>query len=269
MDRSRPVTSILVALTWVLAACLAVEAEPPSLDSGGVVAAMARTPNSTTTTEAAALQPAASTSHRVEAREYRALEPPVEPQPPRAGQLQPRHVSSQSHVPFAIVGGVTLLHPSSSVETIGFHESNHDGAQQMEPLETAVAPFTMASRDRGTGSRTAADIVVEPGVEIVSPVTGRVLRAGTYTLYCDYRDHFVVIEPDEQPAWEVKILHFLDLQVGPGDRVDAGITVIGSGPRQLAFRSQVDDATSAPSWPHVHIEVVDPSIPDRPSGPSC
>lgn len=193
----------------------------------------------------------------------------VEPVPPRMGPLLPRDVVSQAHVPFAVVGEVVLVHPSSSVEAIGFHESNHDGAQQMDPLPTAVAPFTMASRDRGTGSRTAADVVVEPGVPIVSPVTGVVLRAGSYVLYCDHRDHFVVIEPDDRPGWEVKVLHFLDLQVSSGTSVEAGVTVLGSGPRPLAFRSQVDDATAAPSWPHIHIEVVDPSIPDRPSGTSC
>lgn len=200
---------------------------------------------------------------------YRSIEAPIEPVPARVGPLLPRDVSTQTHTPFATVGGLTLVHPSSSVETIGFHESNHDGARQMEPLATAVDPFTMATRNRGTGSRTAADIVVEPDVPIVAPVTGTVLRAGSYTLYCDYRDHFVVIAPDEQPGWEVKMLHFLDLQVAAGQRVEAGITVLGSGPRPLAFRSQVDDATAAPSWPHVHIEVVDPSIPDRPSGISC
>ncbi len=39
--------------------------------------------------------------------------------------------------------------------------------------------------------------------------------------------------------------------------------------RVLPFRSQVDDDTAVPHWPHVHVEVVDPSVPDRPTGGGC
>ena len=183
--------------------------------------------------------------------------------------MLPRDIHVLDVTPFAVAGDLILMHPSSSVEMIGFHESNHDGAQQMEVLDTAVEFVTMETRFRGTGSRSAADVVVEPGVPIVAPVSGFVLRAGTYTLYCDYADHYAVIEPDGLPGWEVKVLHFLDLAVSAGDRVEAGSTVLGSGPRPLAFRSQVDDVTAAPSWPHVHVEVVDTSIPDGPSGRGC
>lgn len=266
---------LLITLALAGAACAGVTAgevddQAPRLAGGAAAIVAAPAPASTTTTSMADSAPSLEAPRgRAEPLQYRIVEPVIEPVPPRAGPLLPRDVTTQAYTPFATVGGVTLHHPSASVELIGFHESNHDGAQQMEPLDTAVAPFTMTSRGRGTGSRTAADIVVEPGVAIVSPVTGTVLRAGSYTLYCDYRDHYAVIEPDDQAGWEVKILHFLDLQVSAGDRVEGGITVLGSGPRPLAFRSQVDDATAAPSWPHVHVEVVDPSIPDRPSGISC
>lgn len=166
-------------------------------------------------------------------------------------------------------GGVTLLHPSARVEHVGFHESNNDGARQLEPLPSAVDPVTLETRDRGTEARTAADVVVDPEVEIRAPVTGTVLRAGGYTLYCDYRDDYVVIEPDEHPGWEVKVLHIDGVQVAAGDRVTAGETVLAPHPHVLPFPSQVDAvATAKPPWPHVHIEVVDPSIPDRP-GEGC
>jgi hypothetical protein len=36
-------------------------------------------------------------------------------------------------------------------------------------------------------------------------------------------------------------------------------------PRILPFASQVDDHTADPAWPHVHVEVVDTAIPDRPN----
>lgn len=179
-----------------------------------------------------------------------------------------RQVSETAYGPFATVGPLTLSLPSARVEMIGFHESNHDGAQQLELLPTEVAVTTMASRGRGNGSHTSADIVIDPADEIRSPVTGTVIRGGGYTLYCDHRDEFVVIEPTDRPGWEVKVLHFEGLRPAVGDTVVAGETVIGDHATVLPFVSQVDDLTASPSWPHVHIEVVDPSVPDRP-GSGC
>ena len=182
----------------------------------------------------------------------------------------PRVVVQTEFSPFAVTEGVTLHHPASPTERVGFHQSGHDGARQMEALETTARPFVMESRDRGTGDRTAADIVVQPGAELRAPVTGTVIRGGTYVLYCDHVDEYVVIEPDARPGWEVKVLHFEGLQVAKGQRVEAGVTRIGDTARTLPFESQVDEFTAEPSWPHVHVEVVDPSIPDRPSpGGGC
>jgi putative cell wall-binding protein len=197
--------------------------------------------------------------------ESRAVCPPPPPPPP-----PDRVVTEQAWTPFATVGGVTLVHPSARVERVGFHESNHDGARQLEPLPTAVAPVTMETRNRGTGSRSAADVVVDPGGEIRAPVTGSVKRSGSYVLYCDYSDDYVVVEPDDHVGWEVKILHIDGVQVVAGDRVTAGETVLAPRPRQLPFESQVDELrTAEPAWPHVHVEVVDPAIRDRPSGGGC
>jgi biotin carboxyl carrier protein len=183
---------------------------------------------------------------------------------------RPRPVHEQAWTPFATVGPITLVHPSSRVETVAFHESNHDGAQQQSPLPTAAAPRTLDSRERDTGPRGAADIVADPDVEIRAPVSGVVKRGGPYVLYCDNRDHFVVIEPDGRPGWEVKLLHIAGLFVRAGDRVEAGVTVVAPRPTRLPFESQVDEVTTDPAWPHVHVEVVDPSIPDRPSsGGGC
>ena len=152
---------------------------------------------------------------------------------------------------------------------VAFHQSNHDGAQQQQPLPTAASPVTLDNRERDTGPRGAADIVADPDVEIRAPVSGRVKRAGSYVLYCDNRDHYVVIEPDARPGWEVKLLHVSGVKVRTGDRVQAGVTVVAPGPTRLPFESQVDELTAEPAWPHVHVEVVDPSIPDRPSPGRC
>jgi biotin carboxyl carrier protein len=163
----------------------------------------------------------------------------------------------------ASVGGIAILHPSARIERVGFHQSNHEGARELEVAPTAVQPVTLESRERLTSSRTAADVVVEPGAEIRSPVTGTVKRAGTYTLYCKYSDDYLVIAPDVNPAWEVKLLHINGVAVRAGDRVEAGVTVVAPQATQLPFESQVDEARTAdPAWPHVHIEVVDPSIPN-------
>lgn len=170
--------------------------------------------------------------------------------------------------PFADVGGVTLRQPSTGVELIGFHQANHDGARQLQPRSTGVATTTMDGRGRPTGSRSAADVVAHPGRAVRAPVTGTVVRAGTYRLYCDHSDDYAVIEPDARPGWEVKMLHIDGVRVEAGDRVHAGTTIVAPRPTQLPFGSQVDRHSAPRDWPHVHLEVVDPSIRDEPSG-SC
>ena len=182
----------------------------------------------------------------------------------------PRSVTETAWRPFATAGPLTLTHPAAQVERVGFHQSNHDGAQQLSALPSAVFPTMLEDRERDTGGAGAADVVVDPETEIRSPVTGRVKRAGTYVLYCKHSDDYVVIEPDDRPGWEVKILHIDGVRVRAGNRVVAGQTVLAPRATQLPFESQVDEVrTAEPAWPHVHIEVVDPTVRDRPTGPAC
>ena len=162
---------------------------------------------------------------------------------------------------FATVGGVTLRQPAEHVELIGYHQSNHEGARDMTALASRTPSTVLPSRGRLSGPRSAADIVAARGAEIRSPVTGTVKRAGTYTLYCRYTDDYAVIEPDEHRGGEVKLLHIDGVRVRAGDRVVAGETVLAGGPTPLPFASQVDDHNDS-GWPHVHLEVVDLSIPD-------
>jgi len=225
---------------------------PALTTSTTVTTTTTTTAPSTTTTVATPTPPAPSTT---------ASPPPTRPHPARV-------VHEQAWAPFAVVGPVTLHHPSDRVEAIGFHQSGHDGAQQQIASASASRWFTMASRDRDTGPQGAADIVIEPDREIRAPVTGTVLRAGTYTLYCDHVDQFAVIEPDARPGWEVKVIHIEGLALTKGQRVEAGVTRVAARARVLPFPSQVEEDTGLPSWPHVHVEVVDPSIDDRP-GHGC
>lgn len=192
------------------------------------------------------------------------LPPPTTVAPPTTVEI-PRVLVDTGFAPFAVAEQLVLAHPSAQVEVVGFHEAGHDGARQMEPTVDAARPIQLESRNRGTGSRTAADIVVSPDAEIRAPVTGTVTRAGSYVLYCDHRDDYAVIDPDGRPGWEIKVLHIDSVQVQAGQRVEAGVTVLAPRPTQLPFASQVDDHTASPAWPHVHVEVVDPAIPDRPN----
>lgn len=234
-----------------------------------MLAVVGLTMSACTTARSQNTVPTAPTVAPLPQETIRAPAPTVTPATPVPTPRQ-RVVTGQAWTPFAGVGGVTLVHPSARVERVAFHESNHEGARQLEPLPTAVFPETLETRGRLTASRTAADVVSDPAVEIRAPVTGRVKRAGTYVLYCEHSDDFVVIEPDAHPGWEVKVLHIDGVRVRVGERVSAGETVLAPRPTRLAFESQVDETSAPPAWPHVHIEVVDPAIPNRPSpGGGC
>ena len=180
-----------------------------------------------------------------------------------------RPVTEQAYTPFASAGGVVLRHPAARVERIGFHESNLDGAQQLQSLPTSAPAVVLEARARDTTARGAADVMVDPEAEIRSPVTGTVLAAGTYVLYCKHSDDYLIIEPDDHPGWEVKLLHIDGVRVRPGARVQAGVTVVAPRATRLPFESQVEEGSYRPAWPHVHIEVDDPNVPDRPTGPGC
>ncbi|HEV2759841.1 MAG TPA: M23 family metallopeptidase [Acidimicrobiales bacterium] len=193
----------------------------------------------------------------------------VPPRPVTTTVVRPRPVTEQAYTPFATAGGVVLRHPAARVERIGFHESNLDGAQQLVTLPTAAPTLVLEGRTRDTAARGAADVMVDPDAEIRAPVTGTVRYAGTYVLYCKYSDDYLVIEPDDHPGWEVKMLHIDGVRVGPGARVQAGVTVVAPRATRLPFESQIEEGSYRPAWPHVHIEIDDPTVPDRPTGPGC
>lgn len=184
---------------------------------------------------------------------------------------KPRSVMDTSFGPFLHTEGLVLHYPSQFVERVGLHESSKAGARTLGVLPTAGDVIDLPSRSRNTNARTAADVLAEPGSAVRAPVSGKVLRAGTYTLYCKYTDSFLVIEPDAHPGWEVKLLHISGLTIGAGQRVEAGVTQVATHPTRLPFRSQVEDYSTDPVWPHVHIEVVDPSIKNPPGvgGKGC
>ena len=182
----------------------------------------------------------------------------------------PCTASDATHPVVLSWNGIDLRLPSSGAELVGLHQSNHDGARSLTRVGDAVRTVLLDDRGRDTSRTGAADVVAHPEVEVRAAVTGRVVRAGTYRLYCRYSDDYLVVEPDGRPGIEVKMLHIDGVRVSAGDRVVAGVTVVARRPTVLPFASQVDEVSGPEDWPHVHVEVVDTSIPDRPSpGGGC
>lgn len=241
MRRTSP---LLVALGLLLGACTG--------ERGTTLRAVVRQepPTTLTTTTTTTAPPPPTTT------------PTTLPQAAVAGDGRP--VLATGFRPFATVGGVVLTYPSPRVEKVGFHESTLLGARALELLPTTGPMVDLPTRDRKTAGRTAADILSDPSGEVRAPVTGTVKRGGTYTLYCKYTDSFAVIAPDAQPDWEVKVLHVTNLMIKVGQRVEAGVTPLAQHPTRLPFASQVEDVSVAPVWPHVHVEIVDPSIKNPP-----
>ncbi len=111
------------------------------------------------------------------------------------------------------------------------------------------------TRYRGTASTTCIDVGARAGSEARAPVTGTVVEAKAYLLYGAYPDNRVKIQPDGQADLVVAVLHLGSTRVGPGDRVKAGVTVVGTV-NDLAryFRSDLADYNHD-DGNHVHIQV--------------
>ncbi len=201
---------------------------------------------------------------------------PARPCRAGSGSVTPRQVTLTGATSMAVLtaesagsaGELTIHAPVvagsvGAIELVGYHQSNHSGALPMEHLTSGSAPIShevMDSRNRDTDRAGAADVAVHPSTPIGSPVAGVVDRAGEYVLYCRYHDGFVVIHPDGRPDLEVKILHVQGVAVQAGDRVSVGDEIAAKA-TVFPFVSQIDALTAEPSWPHVHVEVVDPTVP--------
>ena len=246
-------------LALALGACSSGSAAAPPRSSTTTTA-----PTTTTMATTTTLAPTTTAAPTTSAAPTTTLPPTTSTTHPHPARV----VTDEQWIPYSQAGPVVLRLPSDRVEAIGYHESTNDGAQPQTPLPGSPRWFVMGDRERDTNRQGAADIVVQPDREIRAPVSGTVVRGGMYTLYCDHQDQYVVIDPDSHPGWEVKLLHIWGLSVAKGQHVDAGVTVVAAYAHVLPFPSQVEDDTGLPPWPHVHVEVVDPSIHDRP-GPPC
>lgn len=155
------------------------------------------------------------------------------------------------HAVFALARRLPLVELGPATVGYGYHQSLFRTAIALRPLEPHVV---MSSRNRGTGSTTAADVVVGSRARIHAPVTGQVVAVKRYLLYCERPDWKVVIKPDVDPTLRVLVLHMARPSVRDGDRVLAGTSKIGRAP----FNDWGDSQTNGyfPSkYPHVHVEV--------------
>ena len=168
---------------------------------------------------------------------------------------------------------VDIVQPSAAVRMVGFHEGGSQaddvtpgatpdrdlGEQAVEstdrddPLPSMVLP----TRGRGTGPATAIDIAMPEGEKVYAPISGTVTAANQYSLYGEYPDTIITIQPDDHPEVMLEILHVEGARVEVGDRVVAGQTVIADTPNPLPFPSQIDRfvTENGKPLPHAHLEM--------------
>jgi hypothetical protein len=112
----------------------------------------------------------------------------------------------------------------------------------------------MGSRGRPTAATSSADVAVPSHSEVLAPVTGTVALARPYLLYCQATDWQVAIEPEGRPDLRVMILHVTGVPVRAGQRVVAGVTVIGTSWGNDMPTAQ-ENMYFPDRYPHVHVEV--------------
>ena len=234
------------------------------------------TPEPTVIPATAVPEPTATAEPTATTEPTAATEPTAtsEPVPAAGGETGPPSshvVANMGFVTLGHAGSTTIRIPAGLVELIGFHEASHPGSKAINAAASGLPAMVLSSRGRGTPAQSAVDIVVPPGEPLRAPVTGTVVAARQYVLYCKHQDSLVYIEPDGLPGWQVRLFHVQGDLPAVGSRVIAGETVVASGgANPLPFESQIDEFTAEPSWPHTHLEVVDTSVPDdRPPGGGC
>jgi len=176
----------------------------------------------------------------------------------------------------ATVSGVELLSPSADPVIVGFHEASFDDAMAFVPVGmlatndnttkftngiddvTGFGYVIQASRGRAHSAVSAVDVLLEPGVSVLSPVNGRVTDVRNYDLYGRYADTRIEIQPDAAPHLRVVMIHVRGVRVQVGQRVTAGISEIAAEANAFGFESQIDRYAARAGLGHVHIEVKPP-----------
>lgn len=201
---------------------------------------------------------------------------PVDDDPPEVPSDLPV-VDVPQVTPLATLGSLRLVVPAPEARLIGFHEASLPGVMDLDPAgilqsndnTTRFTPgpddpdgqpyVVLSSRGRIDGPSTAVDVVIEDDQPILAPVTGVVTDVRDYQLYSRYPDTRIEIQPDAAPHLRVVMIHVTGVSARVGDRVAAGRSILASGPNRFSFSSHIDRYLDPERWPHVHLEVKDPT----------
>ncbi len=177
----------------------------------------------------------------------------------------------------ARVGDLEVVLPSPDVLLVGYHEASRPGALALHPVGNGLSNHNttritlpadedggadyhvMSSRGRVLPPTSAVDIVMRDDDPVRAPVDGVVTEVRPYLLYGQHDDTRIEIRPDDAPHLRVVLIHVDGVQVAAGDRLRAGDTVLAASANRFPFASHVDRYLDQ-RWPHVHLEVKDPSI---------
>lgn len=181
---------------------------------------------------------------------------------------------------FAGVQQVQLSLPAPEVVRIGYHEASFPNALELTPLgvnvdnqnttkfaagEPSDGPeyLVLSSRGRSSPATSAVDVVMPEGTPVASVVSGEVSEVEPYLLYGRHEDTKIEIVPDDRPDLRVVMIHIDGVRVRPGDRVEAGRTILAASANRFPFSSHIDRYAEGTPDPHVHIEVKvpDPAAP--------
>lgn len=186
--------------------------------------------------------------------------------------------------PLATLGDLELWLPAAAPIIVGYHEAATVSAIGVTPVgrliedrnttrtdlpaDAAVgSPYlVLTSRGRSAGPTSAVDVVLEPEVPVLAPITGRVADVRSYLLYGAHQDLRIELVPDGRPDLRLVLIHLDGAEVVIGDRVTAGITPIARTARRFTFSSHIDRETEPDRYPHVHMEVQSVDAP-RPGDP--
>ncbi|MBW3577931.1 MAG: M23 family metallopeptidase [Actinobacteria bacterium] len=189
---------------------------------------------------------------------------------------QPRSAGATATAVFASYSDLQLVLPSDQVRLVGFHEAALADALPLTPAGSlrandnttkfrpppdgdGVGYVVLSSRGRTNPATSAVDVALPPGIPVASLIDGTVTLVEHYQLYGRHPDTRVEIAPAGRPDLRVVLIHLTDVRVSPGQRVQAGRTVVAGAANLFPFGSHVDRYVEGEPGPHVHIEVKRPT----------
>ncbi|TLM98075.1 MAG: M23 family metallopeptidase [Actinobacteria bacterium] len=181
----------------------------------------------------------------------------------------PVTVADLSELGFHQASYTYALHLNSPLKRADMTQAKKDrsthrdkGAQESGPAATLVGETLVMWRARPGKPDSAVDIGADAGSDVLSPVTGTVVKVKRYKLYGKYPDYEIHITPDGWPNVDTVLIHVDDVSVKPGDVVVAGITRLATV-RKLDPRVNPQLARyTTNGGNHVHMQLNDATDPE-------